>query len=573
MALVAHKEVETHNVDAEERFREYMLIARARPGPNEWSIEAYTLKDGQIHLRVGLAEFHAYLEEPDDGPFLVQTGLKGWNVDVDKDHRGKGLASEMYRYAERVFKMPIHPGDFQTPDGEGFLQHRHARAGIHVARRFLRSVFKQALHPTFPETEIGLMTEEEFLHFTNPGNKHHPPSAYDHSLADLNKDLALEGIGEVSHGTSRYVAIKFSAGIQILDEDQRLVAVIHDGVAYYDQPRMRNVLPHNVFDHGKDVELPYTTLKQVKYLSEVAPLVSPVARENETRFPVILHHIIVKGEALTVRAEKPPTKDAGVTMAILNAGALVVAEASDEWGATLIMVAQEYRSYGLGKLMLRYWWEVNPTFESGGYTPAGEQTALATWRERVHQFSANGWYMDLIKEGRLPVSKVKQIMTEANVHPPHEAKPEGPAAVKPTGDILIYSDGEITFVVYDRAFLEEQDDKFIHGFGFFRDAPHVGSLLYRIEYDRPFADLTTRVALQMAKDNGEKLYNGDGYHDMVEGLDRLPGVTIDGDYIVVTQDLYPVRAKAQQEKRLRKATDPYDEKFHLLLEQAESKWD
>ena len=51
---------------------------------------------------------------------------------------------------------------------------------------------------------------------------------------------------------------------------------------------------------------------------------------------------------------------------------------------------------------------------------------------------------------------------------------------KPTGDILVYSDG-ITFVVYDRAFLTESDDKFIHGFGFFRDDPSVGSFIYRIE--------------------------------------------------------------------------------------------
>ena len=135
----------------------------------------------------------------------------------------------------------------------------------------------------------------------------------------------------------------------------------------------------------------------------------------------------------------------------------------------------------------------------------------------------------------------------------------------------MYSDG-ITFVVYDRAFLTEQDERFIRGFGFFREEDRIGPYIYRIDYDRPFADLVTKVALQIARDNGEDLYDGEGYHDMLE-TDGIPGVVRQGDTLRVTRDILPVKAAAQKEKRLRKAVDPYGEKLSLLLEMAESKWD
>lgn len=51
-------------------------------------------------------------------------GLRGWDVAVRPDHRRKGLASAMYRYAEQAFGLPISKGSFQTPAGSGFVQGR-----------------------------------------------------------------------------------------------------------------------------------------------------------------------------------------------------------------------------------------------------------------------------------------------------------------------------------------------------------------------------------------------------------------------------------------------------------------
>ena len=419
---------------------------------------------------------------------------------------------------------------------------------------------------SFPATEIGLMTKDEFLEFRNPGGKHHPNEAYDFDLVKMNRSYP----SDVGSGGDRnsFVVQGLGGGYQVL-EDHDVVAVIHHGRLYYDNPSLKNKLPTVVWDRQTNkIDLGVKSYKQVKYLSEVMHLIDPVAKRNRAKYPVVLQHIIVKGEPMTVRAEKRPAKDKGVTLAILNSEGLEVALAADEWGATLLTVAREYRSKGLGKIIGRFWYEYNPSWTSGGFTYGGKENALALWRDRVREFSSRGWYSDLIQKGQMTYARVKEILAGVGERPPPRRELE-PETVKATGDILVYSD-EVTFVVYDRAFLEEPDEKFIHGFGFFRDA-RVGVFLFRIEYDRPFAKLTTEVALQIAKDNNEKLYDGEGYHDMME-VDGIPGVEREGDYIVVTRNLLPVRAMAQKEKRLRRAKDPYDEKSALLLEMAESKW-
>lgn len=442
-----------------------------------------------------------------------------------------------------------------------------------LVMRGMRARYGQLTTPlpsSFPKTEIGLMTAQEFLHLRNPGNKYHSSEAYDYDLFKLDHDHP-QHVGSAGYRDDEVAVEKLSGGYRLRNRDDAIVAIIHKGVAYYDKPQWKRRIPRTVAAHGRSVDLGITDFKQVKYLSEVAPIISPIAENNLLRYPIVLQHTIVDGEPMTVRAETQPKKDAGTTLAIFNPDGLVVAQASNEWGATLLTVAQEYRGKGLGKILGQYWYDINPSFESGGFTPAGKSNALALWQVRVREFVSRGWYSALIRDGRLTHSRVKEILAGSDSKREGHAKVQAPETTKPTGDILVYSDG-ITFVVYDRAFLTEPDDKFIHGFGFFRDDPSVGTFIYRIEYDRPFADMVTRVGLQMARDNGEDLYDGEGYHDMLE-TDGIPGVVRQGDRIKVTRDLVPVKAAAQKERRLRKAADTYGEKLSLLLEMAESKWD
>lgn len=263
------------------------------------------------------------------------------------------------------------------------------------------------LPPSFPKTEIGLMTADEFLAFRNPQGKSHSSDSYDFDLFKLNQEHA-QYVGSAGSRNDEMVTVEaLSGGYRVLNEGS-VVALIHNGTLYYDDPKWKRRVPTAVYDrHGdKRTDLGITAYRQVKYLSESMALVSPTAKLNERKFPVVLQHITVQGEQMTVRAEKAPKEDAGVTLAILNAEGLVVAQASDEWGATLLSVAQEYRGKGLGKVIGKFWYEYNPSFGSGGFTPSGERNALALWRDRVHEFAERGWYTALIREGRnAPLSK------------------------------------------------------------------------------------------------------------------------------------------------------------------------
>src|SRR5271166_942017 len=255
---------------------------------------------------------------------------------------------------------------------------------------------------SFPKTEIGLMTSQEFLRLRNPHGKSHSSESYNFDISQLNRDHP-QHLGKAGYGEDEVTAERLSGGCRLRNRDGDVVAIIHKGTAYYDRPHWKRRIPGSVGNQAGNgvVQLGVASFKQVKYLSELVTLISPVAEINAARYPFVLQRIIVQGEPMSVRADNQPKKDAGTTLAIFNADGLVVAQASNEWGATLLTVAQEYRGKGLGKIIGQYWYEMNPSFESGGFTPAGQQNALAQWRERVAEFSARGWYSALVRQGRL----------------------------------------------------------------------------------------------------------------------------------------------------------------------------
>lgn len=443
---------------------------------------------------------------------------------------------------------------------------------IKNCNHFLNLTKQAAAEPlpdSFDDDEIGLMTKEEFLEFRNPKSQHHSSEAYNFSVADLNKTYDTV-ITSISEGGSIYYLKKLNNKYKITNSDGDVVGVVEDNVAYYDNPKYKNLI--SKFSHKSDSgDFNIVSFQQVKYLSEL--LHREVMEKNQKEYPIILQRLLIDGEELTVRAESEPKINKGITLVILNEDGFRVAMAANEWGATLISVAKEYRGKGLGKILTKFWYKFNPLFQSGGFTPMGQENALAVWRDRVKEFSSLGWYSELIHQGRLTKEKVKEILTGAKEIVKRQGEPI--EEIKPSGDILIYLDNHkdaISFIVYDKMFLDHQDDKFIHGFGFFRDWPGIGTFIYRIEYDRPYADLTTRVALQLAKNSGEDLYDGEGYHDMIE-INNIPGVVKEGDYIKINQDVLPsLKEMSDKERMLRRSKDKYNEILYSLVEMAENKW-
>ena len=107
----------------EKRFKQFTLYAKASPDRNEWNVEAYV----GVWNKAGVAEFVGVYEygHDEDNPNASQlVALKGWNVDVHPDFRRQGLATAMYDFAEKAFKLKVQPGDFQTPHGSAFLKNK-----------------------------------------------------------------------------------------------------------------------------------------------------------------------------------------------------------------------------------------------------------------------------------------------------------------------------------------------------------------------------------------------------------------------------------------------------------------
>ena len=425
------------------------------------------------------------------------------------------------------------------------------------------------LPSSFPKGEPGLLTSKEFIEVRNPGGKSHPDDAYDFDLMKMNQDYSFQ---THEYNFDGYSIEENPKGAKITREG-KLVAIVHNGTMYLENTSHKGKIITEWRDRrGEEHDLGVKTHKKVKYLAEKMPLISAPARKNFAEYPVLLQNLIVKGEPMTLRAEKQPGLNEKVNLAILNAEGLEVAVAQNEWGASLFVVAQEYRGKGLGKIIGKKWYELNPDSVSGGFSASGYANALAIWEDRVQEFMERGWYSELIREGRLTHAQVKAILAGIGERPPRpEPKPK---EVQPTGDVLTYVDPDnISFIVYDRAFFDDPDERFIHGFGFLRSQPPLGSFFFALDYDRPFADLVTRVGLQMAKNGGDyPLYDGEGYSDMLE-LDGIPGIERDGDYFTLTKDLMPgLNVLARNERRVRKERDSYDEKFYLLQEQANAKW-
>jgi len=426
--------------------------------------------------------------------------------------------------------------------------------------------------------EIALMTKDEFLELRNPQNKFHEDSAYDVSLEDLNRNYRLVFIEEsrTYRSESFYIyksdndfLINYSAN----GDPKRLAALIHEGVLYYSDPTVKSKLPTGYLDRQKQwTRFEITDTKRVKYLHQYLDLVNKTGQRNLSKFTNLYQRIIIQEEPFQIVFEVAPVLNAGTAVAILNAANQVVAMASNEWGATLLQVASEYRGKGLGKLLGQVWYRWNPEYPSGGFTSAGRANAIAIWEDQVREFLASGRYSQMIKQKLVTKERVREIVSGLSV----KNRPVATFKKKEDKKLLVFIEKEQgywgpAFIIYNEAFYNDQDSKYIYAFGFFRDSDHIdGSFLYRLDYNKDFSKVATYIALQIARNNQEKVYIGQGYGDMLE-LDGLEDIELQEDYVELTQDVLNLELLRKAEVKFRKAHDSYDEIYKTLLEVAHGK--
>ena len=342
------------------------------------------------------------------------------------------------------------------------------------------------------------------------------------------------------------------------------VAVLVDNVFY--RKRFLKLDPSfRDYERGQNRSFRGFREVEVKYPAEHEPKV-----DQRAKFPVVLHRTRLGGEAMEVRAEIDPREDRRDTMVVLNAKGEVIAMASDEWGATLLRVAEEYRGRGVGKMLGELWYLFNPNARSGGFTHAGRQTAIARWDRAVRSALAQGWYSELVRQGRMSKSRADQILAGLRKHRREPALPEPERKTVAAQDLRLYVDeNEVAFVLYDARVLEEPEEKYVLGYGLLRSNDEHGWFFYRIEYEPSYKHFVSAVGLQLARYLGSPLYVAAPPADMIDWQLVQHAKEKDG-YVKLRKDVLPVRGMAKEERALR--NDPFRERESMLIEAAESKW-
>lgn len=424
-----------------------------------------------------------------------------------------------------------------------------------------------------PDVEYGLMTLDEFYKSRNPNGKWHPDSAYKSSVASLNNDYSRTVIF-TDHNSRSYRSVSrlsFDAIVKnkkgySFERGDDVIAVIYGDTLYYTTKFNPKNVPFS-FTNRDDVEfnIDASNKKQVKYITDYVAMIDPAVEDNIDEFPKILQHIKIGGKDFTVRTTPKYGKNNGASIAILNSNGMIVALATNEYGTTLLQVAGEYSGLGLGKVIGKYWYDVNPEFGSGGFTQSGYNNAKHIWADRVRKLLENGWYTELVKAGKITREKVKEIIADL---PSKKSVPKTEEPSKP--EPLVFADGT-SFIIYDRKFFTDQDEKYIYAYGFYRGTAER-LFLYRIDYDKGYKKIATLVALQMAYDEGDTVIDvSSEASDFVEydGIENIE--LIDGD-IHINAPLMNLKDFSHLEKALRKKADPYSEIYNQLVEMAESKW-
>lgn len=419
------------------------------------------------------------------------------------------------------------------------------------------------LPETFDKHETGLMTLKEFLAFRNPDEKYHPSNAYAPTIFSLNRDNSLNYIGAYRDARNEYGFYQNKEGNYLIKNDGKNIACIISGVLFYTENKPSLVY----YQHREGFsEIPIRGEKKVKYLEDYIALVAMNTRQNIKNFPHVLQRIKIKGEPFVIRSEKPLTKDAGETIVILNSTGEIVATAQNEWNTTLLMVADEYKGRGLGQEIGKRWYQINPSWKSGGFTIEGRNNAKKLWEKRVREFLERGWYSELLKEKRLGEDRIKEILDGLSKRP---RTPFLELSKEPEKQsFLLYLD-ETLFIYYDERFLTDQDEKYIYATGTLGEDYRGGLYIFQIDYDHGYRKLAHLIAFQMAKDLGEEITLD--VSDVLE-LEGISEIEVRDEKAFLTKNVLNLKEISRIEKRVRANHDPYDEIHTLLLEQASFKW-
>lgn len=428
---------------------------------------------------------------------------------------------------------------------------------MNYLKLFLESILEESIGiPDIRKNEPALMTVDEYIEFRNKEGTKHPETAYNWNLEKMNSVIDYFD----SYSSHDYIVRTKNKKDFIIfsrDDKEKIIGIIYEKVLYHkkDQPIKKVTIKNN----KDEIELDWNKEEIIKYFDELKDKIVNVKEYNEKKNDKVLNRVKLSGESFVLRMDKYGS------LSLLNDKGFVVGVAQNEWGATLVSVASEYRGKGVGDYLLKEWYKLHPDMSSGGYTRSGEKMDRRYWEDRVREFLSNGWYSELIKKGKLKKERFEEITKNIGKR---KVKKELVVDEKESKIFVFVEDTQ--FVIYDSRFYEDQNEDYIYGFGFIRHSQDK-YFFYKLDYERKYAELTTRVGMQLAYDNGYKIYIGRFYGDSVEEK-YVPEAIVEKDYIYLKKPIMDIKKLSKEEKEYRKKHDKFNEMYNSLLETANGKW-
>lgn len=260
-----------------------------------------------------------------------------------------------------------------------------------------------------------------------------------------------------------------------------------------------------------------------------------------------------------------------------------VGSVQDEWGCMLVMVANEYRSFGLGTLLLKLGYGIEPDKPSGGFTDAGRNTFARVHAEFVRDALKFGIYTNMVKDGSITVARVKEIINSAVKIKQNNSNIDLDSS-NPKNWLLYV--GKNDFIVYDKKIkdIDIDDPKynyfsdnmikglvhivnnngaFLHNFG----AETIGLRRFLISCAVEYCN-NNNIDLYLEKDEPKYLSPDIG---KVEETTNKIGFA--SQRVIPTGKRIDYISMGKLERKWRKSFDRYDEFYHRILEMAYSKYE
>lgn len=259
-----------------------------------------------------------------------------------------------------------------------------------------------------------------------------------------------------------------------------------------------------------------------------------------------------------------------------------VGTAQDEWGCLLVVVAPEYRGFGLGPLLTRLAWEAEPGKDSGGCTPMGQALVRRVHGEFVRDYLQKGLYSALVREGQISLARAQEIVASADLAP-RTGHVRNLNTNDPKDWLLYAEDG--SFILYDKKLkdilVNYTEDDSIWMNRCIKAMAFVGSdyfgqqyVLHHCNGDTPALKKTMmRLAVSWTSSEGDRLRV---FADDLDAVD--PSVmTLDEEgteriYVTWKGKSLDFSSLARAERQWRKSFDRYDEFRNWILELSESKY-